>query len=244
MMLATATTLEIHPTESATSTDRASATAEATSEASVVPMSGDAEGTHAGDHVRQLEEIIRDHAAAVRDILIPRYRGGLTPSDIDDVVATAVHRLWKHRDEFAELRSPRAWFVRIADNIARDVLRYGWQKARQLEVAAEKSYLESFAPHAHEPQDAPEAEELDPELVEKVRVAVESLPESQRKIVWADALSRDGNIAAEDLGRELGIPPGTVRVYRKRALDKLRKLLTAAGLAPDDNGSPTSPDSP
>ena len=177
---------------------------------------------------QQLEAIIRDHASAVRDILIPRYRGGLTPSDIDDVVATAAHRLWKHRAEFAKLRSPRAWFVRIADNVARDVLRYGWQKARQLEVAAEKSYLESFSPH-----DAPDQPEPDPERARQVRALIDQLPEKQRKIIWADALSRDGNIAAEDLARELDIPTGTVRVYRKRALDKLRKLFTQHGLAPD-----------
>ena len=176
----------------------------------------------------QLETIIREHASAVRDILIPRYRGGLTPADIDDVVATASHRLWKHRSEFSKLRSPRAWFVRIADNVARDVLRYGWQKARQLEVAAEKSYLESFSPAEEIKAPAP-----DPELVEKIRRAVEALPENQRKIIWADALSRSGNIAAEDLAHELGIPTGTVRVYRKRALDKLRKQLTELGLAPD-----------
>jgi RNA polymerase sigma factor (sigma-70 family) len=212
MMLAI---LEIDPTQPATDAGSPSAT-------TAVSASNEKESEG------QLEVIIRDHASAVRDILIPRYRGGLTPSDIDDVVATASHRLWRHRAEFSKLRSPRAWFVRIADNVARDVLRYGWQKARQLEVAAEKSYLESFPPTAQV-----EAAEIDPQLVEKIRVAVERLPENQRKIIWADALSRDGNIPAEDLARELGIPPGTVRVYRKRALDKLRKLLTEQGLAPD-----------
>ena len=177
---------------------------------------------------QQLEQIIREHAAAVRDILIPRYRGGLGPNDIDDVVAIAAHRLWIHRAEFTRLRSPRAWFVRIADNVARDVLRFGWHKARQLEIAAEKSYLESFSP-----ADTAVAPAPDPERSRKVRELVEQLPEKQRKIIWADALSRSGNIAAEDLARELDIPAGTVRVYRKRALDRLRQLLTDHGLAPD-----------
>ena len=183
---------------------------------------------------QQLEELVRDHASAVRDILIPRYRGGLTPSDIDDVVAIAAHRLWTHRSEFAQLRSPRAWFVRIADNVARDVLRYGWQKARRLEVAAEKSYLESFSPAVPDGG----GQEPDPERSKIVRELIQQLPEKQRKIIWADALSRSGNIPADDLARELGIPPGTVRVYRKRALDKLRALLTEHGLAPE-----TSPQS-
>ena len=215
MMLAT---LEIDPTQ--TGTD-----AESASRDSLVSVSGEPAAE------QQLNSIIRDHAAAVRDILIPRYRGGLTASDVDDIVAVAAHRLWIHREEFAKLRSPRAWFMRIADNVARDVLRFGWQKARQLEIAAEKSYLESFSPTDLPDDDGTPAP--DPERAKQVRELVDSLPEKQRKIIWADALSRSGNIAAEDLARELGIPPGTVRVYRKRALDKLRKLLTEHGLAPD-----------
>ena len=97
-----------------------------------------------------------------------------------------------------------------------------------LEIAAEKSYLESFSP-----ADTAVAPAPDPERSRKVRELVEQLPEKQRKIIWAVALSRSGNIAAEDLARELDIPAGTVRVYRKRALDRLRQLLTDHGLAPD-----------
>ena len=78
----------------------------------------------------------------------------------------------------------------------------------------------------------------DPERSKIVRELIQQLPEKQRKIIWADALSRSGNIPADDLARELDIPPGTVRVYRKRALDKLRALLTEHGLAPE-----TSPQS-
>jgi RNA polymerase sigma factor (sigma-70 family) len=212
MMLAA---LDIEPTQPL---------AEAQAPSAAVPAPASAE--------QQLEQIIREHAAAVRDILRPRYRGGLNASDIDDVVAVAAHRLWIHRAEFTRLRSPRAWFVRIADNVARDVLRFGWQKARQLEIAAEKSYLESFSPadSTAAPSNDPTP---DPERAQKVRDLVDQLPEKQRKIIWADALSRSGNIAAEDLARELDIPTGTVRVYRKRALDRLRKLLTEHGLAPD-----------
>ena len=59
------------------------------------------------------------------------------------------------------------------------------------------------------------------------------LPEKQRRIVLADAESRDGLVASHDLAKELGIPQSTVRVYRRRALERLRReielLEVAAG---------------
>jgi DNA-directed RNA polymerase specialized sigma24 family protein len=121
--------------------------------------------------------------------------------------------------------------LRIADNVAKDVLRDGWQKARQLEVAAEQAWLESF-PSA--PRALPDHDQMaDPVLVKALREIVSALPEAQRRIVWADALNPDGPVASEVLGEELGIPPGTVRVYRKRGLDRIRKEMEKRDLKPE-----------
>ncbi len=77
---------------------------------------------------RRLEDLVREHGPAVRAVLLRRYAGALGGSDIDDVLASAVHRLWRSRDRLVDLQSPRAWFLRISDNLARDVLRFGWQR--------------------------------------------------------------------------------------------------------------------
>ncbi len=178
-----------------------------------------------------LEDLIHDHGGAVRAVMIGRYRGTLGGDDIDDVIAVAIHRLWRHRNQLASLRSPRAWFLRIADNVARDVLRYGWHKARQLEVRTEHNYLEALpdpAPENETPSPAPS----NPDLVAALRDIVSHLPEKQRKIVWADALHPSGTVSSETLSAELGIPAGTVRVYRKRALDRIRKEMQKRHLSP------------
>ena len=179
-----------------------------------------------------LEDVIRSHGGAVRAVMIGRYRGALGADDIDDVIAVAIHRLWRHRRQFTQLRSPRAWFLRIADNVARDVLRYGWHKARQLEVRSEHGLIEAMPDH--EPADHTDTTGTrHPELVAALREIVDDLPTKQRQIVWADALHSHGPVSSDTLAAELGIPAGTVRVYRKRALDRIRKELHKRNLAPE-----------
>jgi len=178
-----------------------------------------------------LRGLVEAHEGVVRAVLGRRYAGALGADDIDDVVAVATHRMWKGREKISELRSPRAWFLRVADNAARDVLRYGWQKARQLEVAADAEWLGSFP---DEPKVLPDPQEaVGGELVEALREIVAELPEAQRRIVWADALNPDGPVASESLAAELGIPAGTVRVYRKRGLDRIRQEMEKRNLNPN-----------
>ena len=45
----------------------------------------------------------------------------------------------------------------------------------------------------------------DPGNLQTLLDALEKLPENQRKIIWADALSSDGVVPSEDLAREFGI---------------------------------------
>ncbi len=188
--------------------------------------------TPLSDAERRLEALTREHSPAVRAVLLARYRGALGGDDIDDVLASAVHRLWKHREKLDALRSPRAWFLRVADNIARDVLRFGWQKARQLEVATERVWLEAVP--APLPESNPATEPRDEALTIALREIIATLPEVQRRILWADALNSDGQVASEILADELALPAGTVRVYRKRALDRLRSEMEKRNLTPAD----------
>ena len=176
----------------------------------------------------QLTELIEEHGESVRRLLCKRYVGALDDSDVDDIVQTATHRMWAHSEKLPELRSPKAWFLRVADNVAKDVLRYGWQKARKLEVPADPEWLNSFPEKPHllpDPDEVPEES-----LVKALREIVAMLPEAQRRIVWADALNPHGPIPSEKLAKELDIPPGTVRVYRKRGLEKIRTELEKRNL--------------
>lgn len=187
------------------------------------------ETDQAGDE-RRLEDVIRTCGSAVRAVVARRYATALGSADVDDVLAVAIHRIWKYRAKLTSVDSPRAWFLRIADNVARDLLRYGWQKARQLEVRTERAWLESIA----EPPtpDTPANHTENAALTKALREIVAELPTIQAQIIWADAMHSDGLVPSEDLARELDIPQGTVRVYRKRALERVRKEIKKRGLTP------------
>ncbi|MBC7819582.1 MAG: sigma-70 family RNA polymerase sigma factor [Planctomycetaceae bacterium] len=184
-----------------------------------------------------LEVILRTHGPPILALLRQRFVGPLTATDFEDVLAAALFRIWQHRARFDPSQaSLRVWFFRIAENLARDVLKHGWHKARQLELSTEPLLLaeaiDRRRPNGESDMDAGDGEL--PTLrvpLELLRELLASLPENQRRIVLADADSRDGVVASHDLASELGIPPSTVRVYRRRALERLRREIEERELA-------------
>lgn len=186
------------------------------------PPAGDALHTEA-----QLEALLRESGPAVKTLLLRRFHGLLRDADAEDVLVVALQRVWQHRGRFDAARgSLRAWLYRIAEHTARDWLKRGWQKARLLETVPDEPFWEHV--EARAPQQAPT---VHPATRDLVRGLIDALPEVQRRIVWADALCSDGGPASSEwLAAELGIPTGTVRVYRKRGLDRLRALMTERGL--------------
>ncbi len=193
-----------------------------------------------------LEVILRTHGPPILVLLRQKFVGPLTATDFEDVLAAALFRVWQHRARFdPALSSLRVWFFRIAENIARDVLRHGWHKARRLELSLEPMLLAEAVDrrqldtatrrdenNGHErddtERDGGERAGTSPTLrvaPEQLRELLALLPEKQRRIVLADAESRDGIVASHDLAKELGIPQSTVRVYRRRALERLRREI-------------------
>jgi RNA polymerase sigma factor (sigma-70 family) len=178
-----------------------------------------------------LAEILRLYGPFVIAVLRTRFHGVLCASDIDDILSIALFRLWQARENYDGMRSSlRVWFLRIAENAARDVLKFGWHKARRKEVSTEPPRLAEYA----DPQRNGRAETRDNGLLERpeqsdLREILADLPEAQRKIILADAQSRDRVASSEYLAAELEIPAASVPVYRKRALDKIRKELRRRG---------------
>ncbi len=195
----------------------------------------------AGDEL-VLEDILRAHGPPIRAVLKRRTGGALSDSDCEDVFAISLFRLWQARDRFDPLKaSLRVWLFRIAENAAKDLRRYGWQKARLLERTFEPVALAEVATTFSD-DDADDEFEAAPRngssvsseslaefsvSSEILREVLLLLPETQRRIVLADAQSREGLAPSDELSKELGIPVGTVRVYRKRALDRLRREINA-----------------
>jgi RNA polymerase sigma factor (sigma-70 family) len=165
----------------------------------------------------------------VRAALLLRYRQSLAEEDADEILSMALQKVWQSRQSFDPAKaSLRTWFYCIAQRVALDRFKHGWHQSRQREVPWQS--LAEIPALGHEENEAvetaPEAAVSPSELQTALAAAVASLPKAQQHIVWADALGAgQSGITSEQLGEELGIPAGTVRVYRKRALEKLRQLL-------------------
>lgn len=190
----------------------------------------------AGDEA-VLEVILRTHGPPILALLKQRYSGRLVPTDYEDVLAAALYRVWQHRTRFdPALASLRVWFFRIAENIARDVLKHGWHKARQLETSIETARLETaFDRHSMSHEIDDDSEDVSRSTlripIEELRALLARLPDQQRRIVLADADSPDGLVSSQSLAKELSIPASTVRVYRRRALERLRHEIEQRELA-------------
>lgn len=184
----------------------------------------------AGDET-VLEVLLRNDGPSVAALLRKRFPGVLTDSDVEDVLAAGLFRVWQHRHRFnPQLASLRVWFCRICENVARDLLRLGWHRARRRERSVDHGELQAHAvPVGDESRSAPTLRICPEQLFELLH----SLPDHQRRILLADAESRDGAVPSRELAAELGIPPSTVRVYRRRALERLKRAIEQRERAQD-----------
>ncbi|MEQ9407353.1 MAG: sigma-70 family RNA polymerase sigma factor [Fuerstiella sp.] len=187
-----------------------------------------------------LDEVLRAWGPVILVVLTRRYQHVLRETDIEDVVSIGLFRLWKNRARFDHRKaSLRVWFFRIVENAARDVLRYGWHKARELEVSSDALLTGAADPstngrHRHQRTELDETgcaeQPASPTGVQlDLREIVAELPERQRFILMADAATKEGTASSQLLSVEMNIPASTVRVYRKRAMDRIRTELAKRG---------------
>ncbi len=183
-----------------------------------------------------LDEILRTFGPMIFRILSQRYCGVLRETDVEDAMSIGLFRLWKNRTRFdASRASLKVWFFRITENAAKDALKHGWQKARMMEVGGTAGLLGiadgSDNGHAERGDrivtDTTRASPTNVQL--DLREVVADLSEKQRYIVMADAAAKDGVASSQLLGDELGVPASTVRVYRKRAMDRIKTELARRG---------------
>lgn len=122
------------------------------------------------DDESALAEILRLYGPDISRILHKKFTlhfGVLAYEDIEDVVVIALRRLWDARKSYDDKQqSLRGWFYSIAENVAKDVLKFGWHKASKLEKHPGKKWLEDDPRCA-----APEPAETNDDKKDIVRLA-------------------------------------------------------------------------
>lgn len=170
-----------------------------------------------------LEPILQYLGPLVRRKLELRFRGVLSAEDLDDVVSTALYRLWVYRQEFDRTKAALStWFYLIARSVAFDLLRRA--KRRPLSLPDDWEIVAKSAEESHRGGIGTQARSDAHELTLALKGEIERLSEIDRRILLEFANARDENWVAP-LTSELGMPASTIRSRKSRALAKLRNVL-------------------
>jgi RNA polymerase sigma-70 factor (ECF subfamily) len=152
------------------------------------------------------DELLGRALAAARRVL------GRTPA-AEDAAAEAMARAYAHWPKIAELPHRGPWVMRVATNVAFDVLR------RQP------------GPAVSGPSASPDGADASVDRL-ALLAAVRRLPRRQREVV---ALSYLSDVPEADVAKVLGISCGSVKTHLHRGLAALRRTLgpdsEEAGLA-------------
>lgn len=164
----------------------------------------------------------RDKAAFVElfDHFAPRLKGYLMKQGADDAVAEEIAQdvmvtLWRKAELFDPKKSSAStWLFRIARNRRIDRLR----RQKTADLNPDEPALQ--------PTPLPDvADEMDARLrEERVRAALEQLPDEQKDVV---RLAFFNGLSHSEISEQTGLPLGTVKSRIRLAFGRLRQLIEA-----------------
>ena len=132
-----------------------------------------------------------------------------------DAVQETFLKAYRHIDRLARVESEKAWLIRIAVNVCRDMMRTAW--FRHVARAVDLSELPEIA--------APQEDAEDSAILDEVR----KLPPKEREVLllhyWQE-------LDAEEIARALHVNRATVYRRLKRARQRL-KMNVEGGLHDD-----------
>jgi RNA polymerase sigma factor (sigma-70 family) len=177
-----------------------------------------------------LEDLLRILVPPVRNALRKKFSGQLDYHEIEDVIIVGFRKLWGVHSSYNPAKSPlKAFFYRIAYHEAVDTLRRKTNKprVRLVPIGDRVDYCIPAPPASLDGESDSNAPRS--KLMSDLDTCLKLLSERERKILLADAHSRGGVADSQMLAVELDMSESTVRVNRKRGLEKLRRLLGSLG---------------
>jgi len=134
----------------------------------------------------------------------------------DDLVQETLTKAWQKSDQLRDIKAQEAWLFSILTNCFRD----HYRRQRETEDIDE---MEIACDHCLE------TEQIRSELVGRVRLAIQKLPEGQRQVVTLVDLE---GFSYTEVSSILGIPSGTVMSRLCRARAALKNMLLPELVAP------------
>jgi len=153
---------------------------------------------------------------------------GLEEADARDVFQSVCVTLLEKLDTLRQPHGLVAWLITTTRRQCLEVAR----RRRREEAHSMREAVLAAEPSVRDPDLLPEEELLALERQMVVRAAIERLPANCRKLVEAlffDAAQRQ---TYQQLADGLGVPMNSLGPTRARCLERLRRLLVAAGFTP------------
>ncbi len=170
-----------------------------------------------------LEEFYDRHNQTVYSLLL---RIVANQAIAEDLLQETFWQVWKKADQFGGNGAAAAWLYRIARNKALDQLRR--QKVRPQTVDSEPEALE------HLTSPAPYGVEEQIERIwnrQHIRLALDQIPDEQRlclELAYFEGMSQ------QQIAEYTMTPLGTIKTRVRMGLNKLERLLRAAGYREED----------
>jgi RNA polymerase sigma factor (sigma-70 family) len=164
------------------------------------------------------DALVDRYSALIYSIPLKYGFGDADAADIfQSVCVTLVEKL-------GTIRAPRGLAAWIITTTSRQCIAFARQRSRE---QARSMVDGALGTEPTDPDLLPEDELLALERQHVVRTAVNQLPENCRQLVGA--LFNESHTSYEQAARSLSIPPNSLGPTRTRCLEKLRRILVAAG---------------
>jgi RNA polymerase sigma-70 factor (ECF subfamily) len=175
--------------------------------------------------VAAMEALYDRHAQVVYSLVLRIVREETTA---EELLQESFWQVWKSATTYDATGPAAAWLYRIARNKALDQLRR--VKARPAAVSGEVA----LSAVGDRPAERASSVEVAAELrwrAEQVRTGLNRLPDEQRVCV---ELAYYEGLSQSQIAEQLGLPLGTIKTRLRLGVEKLERLLMAAGLQPGD----------
>jgi len=140
----------------------------------------------------------------------------------DELLQTTFLNVHRSRHTYRSGASVQSWFFAIAANVRRDE----WRRRYRIKEDCDEDALE--AAERKQPPFVPAEAEATRDRIQRVRRALERLPESQRVVV---SLHRYEGMSFAEIAEVLGTTPAAARIRAFRAYEVLREELRDLGRA-------------